>query len=156
MGECIGLAAFTGCVVSIMGLTCMSQDRCSHQLCQYLYQGLVALLQVQVSGHHPPSDCLLCQILVCSQTAENQPFTKPCFHSNRHLPWQTDNPPSPPTHSVDLIQETTNTPTKLFPHRGLVCLISADYIKTPSGVEFRRGRDRQSFTVTWFHISVAS
>lgn len=32
----------------------MSQDRCSHQLCQYLYRGLVALLQVEVNAHHPP------------------------------------------------------------------------------------------------------
>lgn len=137
MGECISLAAFKGCVLSTMGLTCMCQDRCSHPICQYVHRGLVAPLQVRVNAHHPPSDCLLCHILVCSQTADNQPFNKPRFYSNHHLHWQTDSPPSPPTHSGDLMQETTNTPTKLFPHRGLECLTSTVYIKTPSGAAFR-------------------
>lgn len=104
----------------------------------------------------PLSDCLLCQILVYSQTAEWQPFTEPRFYGNIHPPWQTDDPPSPPTHSVDSIQETTNTPTKLFPHRGLVCLTSAESVKTLSAVEFRRGRDRRSYALTRFHTSVES
>lgn len=103
MGECISLAAFKGCVLSTMGLTCMCQDRCSHRICQYVRRGLVAPLQARVNAHHPPSDCLLCHILVCSQTADNQPFNEPRFYSNHHLHWQTDSPPSPPTHSVDLI-----------------------------------------------------
>lgn len=137
MGECISLAAFKGCVLSTMGLTCMCQDRCSHRICQYVRRGLVAPLQARVNAHHPPSDCLLCHILVCSQTADNQPFNEPRFYSNHHLHWQTDSPPSPPTHSVDLMQETTNTPTKLFPHRGLERLTSTVYIKTLSGAAFR-------------------
>lgn len=72
---------------------------------------------------HPPR-FWLCQILVCSQTAEWQPFAKPSFYSNIHPPppsWQTDDPPGPPTHSVDSIQKTTNTPTKLL--CVTVCLI---------------------------------
>lgn len=112
-----GVRVGPGCVVSITRLTCMSQDRCSHQLCQYLYQGLVALLQVEVNAHHPP-DCLRCQILVCSRTAEWQPFTKPCFYGNIHLPWQTGGPPSPPTHSVDRIDRPPALPPNYFPHMG--------------------------------------
>lgn len=93
MGECLDLAAFRGCAGPIMGLTCMCQDRCSHQLCQCSYQDLVALAQVHHHHHHyhpPPCDC---------ETAENQPLTEP----TRHAPCQTDRQPPPhnprPTHS---------------------------------------------------------
>lgn len=82
--------------------------------------------------------------------------------ANRHAPCQKDRQPpppphtipGPPTHSVDLIQETTNTPTQLFSHRGLVFLTSADYIKTLSGVVFSVRLGPQSFTVILFYISV--
>lgn len=157
MGECLDSAAFTGCAGPIMGLTCMCQDRCSHQLCQYSYQDLVALPQVHHHHHHyhpPPCDCLLCRVFVCCETAENRPLTEPTV---MHPVRKTDSPPTtsgPPTHSVDLIQETTNTPTQLFSHRGLVFLTSADYIKTLSGVVFRVRLGPQSFTVILFYISV--
>lgn len=63
----------------------------------------------------PPSVCLLCQILVCSQTGEWQPFTKPHFCGDNHLPSQTDDPPGPPTHSADsIIQRPPTLPPNYF------------------------------------------
>lgn len=84
-----------GSVASITGLTCLRTG--AH--IRHLYW--VARLQVEDSAHHHPLPPFfwLCQILVCSQTAEWQPFTKPRFYGNIYLPSQADRRPSQPTHS---------------------------------------------------------
>ncbi len=100
-----------GCVVSTTGLTCLRTG--AH----------ISYVSIYI-------ELLVYKRRLASQTAEWQPFTihvstATFIYAHR----QTDDPPSPPTHSADSIQETTNTPTGLLPHRGLVCLISARVCK---------------------------
>lgn len=120
---------------------------------------LVALLQVEVSARHPPPAppfpafliAYCAKYLSAAKQLSGSHSPSPVSTATSIQPGRQTTLPAHPLIQQTQYKKTTNTPTKLFPHGGLVRLISAESIKTPSGVKFRGGRDcRSCVGVTWF------